>query len=137
MKGKTGSGRRAHNMAVSLSLTSSGKTDTADWLIGSSEGSGDNKLVGEGIILVLKETATGALNSLLITGTSNQLTTSLLTNSASGAGVNTSTIANIYPLEARGDGAEGTGGDAVIAENDVEEVASPAVSENRVTWLGN
>jgi len=139
IKAKAGSGRRAHNMAVSLSLTTSGTTDTADWKIGTSDGSSDNKLVGEGIILVLKETATGALSagSNIVTGTNNQLTTTLLTNSASGAGANTSTTANIYPTEARGDGAEGTGGDAVIAENDVEEVATPEVSNNRVAWLGN
>lgn len=139
IKAKAGSGRRAHNMAVSLSLTTSGTTDTADWLIGTSDGSADNKLVGEGIILVLKETATGALSAGVntITGVNNQLTTTLLTNSGSGDGTATSTTANIYPTEARGDGAEGTGGDAVIAENDVEEVASPAVSNNRVAWLGN
>ena len=138
IKAKAGSGRRAHNMAVSLSLTTSGTTDTADWLIGTSDGSSDNKLVGEGIILVLKETATGALSvapGVQITGTTEQLTTTLLTNSNSGSGKNTSTTANIYPTEARGDGAEGTGGDAVIAENDVEEVSTPAVSQNRVAWL--
>ena len=137
--GKVGSGRRAHEMAISLSLTTSGTTDTADWLIGTSDGSADNKLMGDGIILVLKETATGALNSVLMTGTlggTNALTTTLETNSASGAGVNTSTTANIYPTEARGDGAEGTGGDAVLPEGDVEEVSTPAVSSNRVAWLG-
>jgi len=129
----------AHNMAVSLSLTTSGTTDTADWKIGTSDGSSDNKLVGEGIILVLKETASGALTAGAnnITGTNNQLTTTLLLNSSSGAGANTSTVANIYPGEARGDGAEGAGGDAVIAETDVEEVSTPAVSNNRVAWLGN
>ena len=95
--------------------------------------------MGDGIILVLKETATGALNSVLMTGTNggaNVLTTTLKTNAASGAGVNTSTTANIYPTEARGDGAEGTGGDAVLPEGDVEEVSTPAVSSNRVAWLG-
>ena len=139
LSGKVGSGRRAHNMAVSLSLTTSGTTDTADWKIGTSDGSSDNKLVGEGIILVLKETAAGALSAGVntITGINNQLTTTLLTNSGSGDGTNTSTTANIYPGEARGDGAEGADGDAVIAESDVEEVATPAVSQNRVAWLGN
>ena len=137
---KAGSGRRAHNMAVSLSLTTSGTTDTADWKIGASDGSTDNKLVGGGIILVLKETVANALGNLStmtvqVTGTTNQLTTTLLTNSSSGAGANTSTTANIYPTEARGDGAEGIGGDAVLPEGDVEEVSTPAVSQNRVTWL--
>ena len=125
-------------MAVSLSLTTSGTTDTADWLIGSSDGSADNKLVGEGIVLVLEELATGALANFttnLITGTNYQLTSTLKTNSSSGAGVNTSTSLNIYPTEARGDGAEGIGGDAVLAEGDVEEVSTPAVSSNRVAWL--
>ena len=137
-KGKQGSGRRAHNMAVSLSLTTSGTTDTADWKIGTSDGSADNKLVGEGIVLVLEELATGALASFdtnLITGTNYQLTTTLFTNSSSGSGANTSTTENIYPNEARGDGAEGSGGDARIAEGDVEEVSTPAVSSNRVAWL--
>ena len=134
--GKAGSGRRAHDMAVSLSLTTSGTTDTADWLIGATDGSSDNKLKGDGIILVLEETVAGALASVMVTGTNNQLTTTLQTNAASGAGVNTSTTANIYPTEARGDGAEGTGGDAVIAEGDVEEVSTAAVSNNRVAWLG-
>ena len=123
-------------MAVSLSLTTSGTTDTADWLIGATDGSSDNKLKGDGIILVLEETVAGALASVMVTGTNNQLTTTLQTNAASGAGVNTSTTANIYPTEARGDGAEGTGGDAVIAEGDVEEVSTAAVSNNRVAWLG-
>ena len=138
---KGASGRRAHDMAVSLSLTTSGTTDTADWKIGATDGSLDNKLVGGGIILVLKETAAGAMGNLntvytvQVTGTASQLTTTLLTNSNSGAGANTSTTANIYPTEARGDLAEGKGGDAVIPENDVEEVATPASSSNRVAWL--
>ena len=123
-------------MAVAISLTTSGTTDTADWQIGATDGSLDNKLKGSGIILVLEETAAGALASVMITGTSDILTTTLLTNSSSGVGLNTSTTANIYPTEARGDGAEGTGGDAVIAEGDVEEIATPAVSNNRVAWLG-
>ncbi|MFL2603706.1 MAG: beta strand repeat-containing protein [Flavobacteriaceae bacterium] len=139
---KGGSGRRAHEMAVSLSLTTSGTTDTADWKIGATDGSTDNKLVGGAIILVLKETVAGAMGNLntvytvQVTGTASQLTTTLLTNSSSGAGANTSTTANIYPTEARGDLAEGKGGDAVIPENDVEEVSTPASSSNRVAWLG-
>ena len=133
---RAGSGRRAHDMAVAISLTTSGTTDTADWKIGATDGSSDNKLQGGQIILVLEETVGGALASVQITGTTAQLTTTLKTNAASGAGVNTSTTANIYPTEARGDGAEGTGGDAVIAEGDVEEVSTPAVSNNRVAWLG-
>ena len=133
---KAGSGRRAHDMAVAISLTTSGTTDTADWKIGATDGSSDNKLQGGQIILVLEETVGGALASVQITGTTLQLTTTLKTNAASGAGVNTSTTANIYPTEARGDGAEGTGGDAVIAEGDVEEVSTAAVSNNRVAWLG-
>ena len=43
---------------------------------------------------------------------------------------------DIPPDEARGDGAEGIGGDAVLPEGDVEEDATAAVSNNRVTWLG-
>ena len=40
----------------------------------------------------------------------------------------TLTTANIYPGEARGDGAE-NGGDAVLPEGDVEEDATAAVSK--------
>ena len=137
---KAGSGRRAHEMAVAISATVSGVTDTVDWQIGASDGSADNKLQGDGIILVLKENVTGALaGTVLVSKTAaaaaNQLTTTVKFNSASGAGVNTSTTANIYPTEARGDGAEGAGGDAVLPEGDVEEDATAAVSNNRVAWL--
>ena len=121
-------------MAVSLSLTTSGTTDTADWKIGATDGSSDNKLVGGGIIMVLAENVAGALNSVIVTGAMEQLTTTLLTNSVA-VWCNTSTTENIYPNEARGDGAEGSGGDARIAEGDVEEVSTPAVSSNRVAWL--
>lgn len=133
---KAGSGRRAHEMAVAISATVSGVTDTVDWKIGASDGSADNKLQGDGIILVLEETATNALAGVvLVSGTTRQLTTTLFTNSNSGAGAATSTTANIYPTEARGDGAEGTGGDARRREGDVEEVSTAAVSNNRVAWL--
>ena len=135
LNAKAGSGRRAHEMAVSLSLTTSGTTDTADWKIGADDQSGDNMLKGEAIILVLEETATNALATVLITGTLEQLTSTLFINSNSGAGLATSTSTNIYPGEARGSGAEGTGGDAVNPEGDVEEVSTPAVSQNRVAWL--
>ena len=85
--------------------------------------------------MVLAENVAGALNSVIVTGAMEQLTTTLLTNSASGAGANTSTTADIYPNEARGDGAEGIGGDAVIGEADVEEIATPA-SSKQSSWLG-
>ena len=124
-------------MAVAISATVSGVTDTIDWKIGSSDGSSDNKLVGDGIILVLEETATDALAGiLLVSGTTRELSSTLLINQSSGAGANTSTTANIYPTEARGEGAEGIGGDVRNDEGDVEEVSTPAVSSNRVTWLG-
>ena len=137
---KAGSGRRAHEMAVAISATVSGVTDTVDWRIGASDGSADNKLQGDGIILVLKENITGALAGVVLVShtaarLANQLTTTVKFNSSSGAGVNTSTTANIYPTEARGDGAEGTGGDAVLPEGDVEEDATAPVSNNRVSWL--
>ena len=140
LSAKAGSGRRAHEMAVAISLTASGTTDTADWKIGSSDGSADNMLKGDGIILVLKENITGALATTVLVsqtaaGLANQLTTTLLLNSNSGAGANTSTTADIHPDEARGDGAEGIGGDAVLPETDVEEDATAPVSNNRVTWL--
>ncbi|MDA9893066.1 hypothetical protein N9D50_03635 [Flavobacteriaceae bacterium] len=133
---KAGSGRRAHEMAVALSLTVSGVTDTVDWKIGSSDATADNKLQGDGIILVLEELVTGALNGVvLVSGTTRELSSTLLVQTGSEA--NTSTTANIYPNQARGDGAKGTGGDVVNDEGDVEEVSTPAVSENRVTWLAD
>ena len=126
-------------MAVAISATVSGTTDTADWKIGASDGSADNKLQGDGIILVLKETATGAFSRYSVVSfktTRECIKSTLLKNKvASGAGVNTSTTANIYPTEARGDGAEGAGGDVRNDEGDVEEVSTPAVSNNRVAWL--
>ena len=138
LKAKAGSGRRAHDMAVSISATVSGTTNTVDWMIGATDGDADNKLQGDAIIIVVKEAVQSALASFTITGTKAgdnafQLTTTLL--SQAGSQANTSTADNIYPTEARGDGALGTGGDAVIAEADVEEVSTPAVSNNRVTWL--
>jgi hypothetical protein len=120
-RGKVGSGRRAHDMAVSLSLTVSGVTDTVDWKIGTSDGTADNKLQGDGIILVLEETKQDALAGiLLVSGTTRVLSSTLLVQAGSAA--NTSTAATIYPTEARGDGAKGTGGDVVNDEGDVEEV---------------
>ena len=134
---KAGSGRRAHEMAVALSLTVSGVTDTVDWKIGATDASTDNKLQGDGIILVLEETVGNALGGVvLVSGTTRELSSTLLTNQNSGAGANTSTTANIYPTEARGEGAEGIGGDVRSAEGDVEEVSTAAVSNNRVSWLG-
>jgi hypothetical protein len=92
-------------------------------------------LKGDGIILVLEETVTDALAGVvLVSGTTRELSSTLLVQKGSEA--NTSTTANIYPGEARGDGANGTGGDVVNDEGDVEEVSTPAVSENRVAWLG-
>ena len=133
---KAGSGRRAHEMAVAISATVSGVTDTVDWKIGTSDGSSDNKLQGDGIILVLEETVTDALAGvLLVSGTTRELSSTLLINSNSGAGANTSTTANIYPNQARGEGAEGIGGDVRNDEGDVEEVSTAAVSNNRVAWL--
>jgi len=136
---KTGSGRRAHNLAVALSLTTDALTTTAtptvDWKIGSSDVTSDNKLVGDGIILLLSETVAGALHTVLVSETagdaSYELTSTLLLNTET----NTSTTANIYPTEARGDGAKGAGGDAVLPEGNIEEVATAAVSFSRVSWL--
>ena len=42
-------------MAASISATVSGVTDTVDWMIGATDGSTDNKLQGDGIIVILKE----------------------------------------------------------------------------------
>jgi len=136
LNAKAGSGRRAHDMAVSISATVSGTTNTVDWKIGSTDSSSDNKLVGDSIIIVVKEAIASALNSFTLSAGANafQLTTTLL--SQAGSQANTSTAADIYPTEARGDGALGVGGDAVIAEGDVEEVSTAAVSNNRVAWLG-
>jgi len=139
---KAGSGRRAHNLAVSLSLTTDKLTTTAtptvDWKIGATDATSDNKLVGEGIILLLSETTAGALDTVLVSHTAsvaaNQLSSSLLLNSGE-TGANTSTTANIYPTQARGDGAKGAGGDVVRPEGNVEEVATAAVSFSRVGWL--
>ena len=125
---KAGSGRRAHEMAVALSLTVSGVTDTVDWKIGTSDGSADNKLQGDGIILVLKELVTDALaGTVLVTGTTGELSSTLF--SQAGSEANTATTANIYPTEARGD--------VVNDEGDVEEVATTATTFNRVPWLAS
>ena len=103
-------------------------------MIGATDGSTDNKLQGDGIIVILKEAVAGALGVVTITGTTEQLTSTLYTNVGGGVGQATSTVSNIYPNEARGDGAEGIGGDAVNAESNVEEIATPASSQNRVAW---
>ena len=63
-----------HEIAVAISATVSGVTDTVDWKIGASDGSSDNKLQGDGIILVLEETVTDALAGvLLVSGTTREL----------------------------------------------------------------
>ena len=125
---KPGSGRRAHEMAVAISATVSGVTDTVDWRIGTSDGSADNKLQGDGIILVLKELVTDALaGTVLVSGTTRELSSTLL--SQVGSEANTATTANIYPTQARGD--------VVNDEGDVEEVATTATTFNRVPWLAS
>ena len=47
----------------------------------------------------------------------------------------TSTTNNIYPFEARGDGALGAGGDANLPEGAIAEVATAATSTDRTAWL--
>ena len=139
LKAKEGSGRRAHELAVKMSLTvdkaTTTVTPTVSWIIGDTDATTDNKLIGKEIILTLEETKAGALGGvLLVTGTTYTLSSTLLLNSGE-TGVNTSTTANIYPTEARGDGAKGAGGDVVQPEGNVEEVATAAVSFSRVGWL--
>ncbi|MDA8871423.1 hypothetical protein N9H89_01995 [Flavobacteriaceae bacterium] len=139
LTGKRGSGRRAHNLAVALSLTTDALTTTVtptvDWKIGASDVTTDNKLVGDGIILTLVETVAGKLASVVVseTGTNaaQELSSTLLIN----AGVHTSTTTDIYPTQARGDGTAGIGGDVVNSEGNIEEVATAAVSFSRVSWL--
>ena len=113
---------------MAISATVSGVTDTIDWRIGASDGSADNKLQGDGITLVLKENVTGALAGVVLvsqTAAASKPTYYYSEIQFSSGAELIPTTANIYPGEARGDGAEGTGGDAVLPKVTLKKMQLP------------
>jgi len=136
---KSGSGRRGYDKSYSIAVSASAHTPTLSAYYGETTASSDNKTASDDIIVLVGSTRGGSVldtaDLISITGLASNvvsvLTTTLLLNDEA----NTSTAKNIYPLEARGDGAKGAGGDAILPEGDVAEVATPAVSFSRVHWL--
>jgi len=141
-----GSGRRAFDKSYSISIArnasntaSSTHTPTLAWQYGATSDSSDNNMISNGIIVTVESQIAGVLldaaKAVSITGLAganvDQLSTTLklIVENA------TSTTAHIYPDEARGDGAKGAGGDAVLPEAELDEVATAATATDNTAWL--
>ena len=108
-----------------------------DWMIGATDASSDN--VGTPSHLIL--TLTSVTNSISQTGSqasagflpfqnqSPELTTTMLTHGPVGVGTATTTTANVYPLDARGDAVNAEG-----ANEGTTTATVARISTNRSQW---
>ena len=136
---EAGSGRRAHNTAISLGVTCTSPSNgspTINWKIGATKSLDDNKMVGNDIIVTLTSNDKGTiLDKTVNTGVSTgywkhgdkgiNLTSTLNTV----VKANTETAANVYPKEARGD--------YILPEDGTAGTASSAVNHTKVHWLSS
>jgi hypothetical protein len=140
-----GSGRRGFNKSYSVSLIRK-ETNTATPIFGAYYGattdSADNNTITGGIVVTLESNKAGTVLDVVKgasftwdVNTANfaKLTSTLQVNSD--PQVATSTVYDIFENEARGDSALGAGGDAILPEGDVDEVATAAVDFSRIAWL--
>jgi len=141
---KTGSGRRGYDKSYSVSkMTQAGKSanvsTTLAFFYGDTTASSDNKTASDDIVITIESNVAGTVldeaHGVSIVGMGLAAVTKLTTTLNTNVDLRTSTLKDIFPLEARGDGAAGVGGDAVLPEGAVDEVATPAVSFSRVHWL--
>ncbi len=136
---EAGSGRRAHNTAISLGVTCTSPSNgspTINWMIGATKSLDDNKMIGNDIIVTLTSNDKGTiLDKTANTGVSTgywkhgdkgiNLTSTLNTV----VKANTETTANVYPTEARGD--------FILAEDGTAGTASSAANHTKVHWLSS
>ena len=139
---KAGSGRRGFNKAYSVSVTPYTTVGASTTLLaeyGLTSSGSDNSTVSNGLIVTLESNVAGvlldAVSGYSVTRGSAASVTILTSTLSVVADANTSTTNNIYPLEARGALALGAGGDAVLPEALIAEVATAATTYNRVSWL--
>jgi len=124
-------------------LTQAGKSanvsTTLAFYYGDTTASSDNKTVSDDIVITIESDVAGTIldeaHGVSIVGITNAEVTKMTTTLNINVDVRTSTLKDIFPLEARGDGASGVGGDAVLPEGAVDEVATDAVNYSRVHWL--
>ena len=145
------SGRRGYDKTYSLELIRK-ETNTATPSFGAYYGAttadSDNNTISNGIIVTIESNAGGTIldDAKGASWTSNRsiegagsvadvikLTSTLKVNSD--PQVATSTVNDIFEDQARGDGALGAGGDAVLPEGNVTEVATAATTTDRTAWL--
>ena len=145
------SGRRGYNKSYSLELIRK-ETNTATPAFGTYYGAttadSDNNTISNGIIVTIESNAGGTIldDAKGVSWTSNRsiegtgtvadvikLTSTLKVNSD--PQVATSTVNDIFEDEARGDGALGAGGDAILPEGNVVEVATAATTTDKTAWL--
>jgi hypothetical protein len=112
-----------------------------DWTIGSTEATSDNSAVGSALILYLTEvtnSVTQTSNNASVTGTNvnragakaiDELATTNILYTPTGTGNATTTTANIYPTDARGDVVNGEG-----ANEGTTSAVVARVSTDRSQW---
>ena len=139
------SGRRGYNKAYSVTKGAmAGKGANVSSVLafhyGATTDQSDNNTTSDDIIVVVSSANAGTIldeaRHISVTGlglgeTVSKLTTTLNLN----VDARTSTTNDIYPFEARGDGALGAGGDANLPEGAIAEVATAATSTDRTAWL--
>jgi len=128
---KDGSGRRGFDKSYSIKVvpaTTVGASSVIHAEYGATESASDNKTISNGLIVTLESNIAGTvLNAVAGAQGIGTSVTTLTTSNQPVANVATTTTANIYPDDARGD--------VVNGESSVDEVATPAVSFSRIGWL--
>ena len=131
---KSGGGRRGFNKSYSVSVTPYTTVGASTTLIaeyGATSSSADNNTISNGLVVTLESNVAGvlldAVKGATVTSNSGTSVTILTTTNKPVADVATTTTANIFPDDARGD--------AVLPESSVTEVATAATAYNRVSWL--
>ena len=130
---KTGSGRRGFDKAYSIAIVPATTTGASATLLaeyGATSAGTDNNTISGGIIVTLESNIGGvlldAVQGSVASGTTASVTQLTTTQQIVG-NVRTTTTANIYPDEARGDTNK--------PEANVVEVATAATSTDRTAWL--
>ena len=134
VKAKAGTGRRGFNKVYSVSVTPYTTVGASTTLLaeyGATSSSADNNTISGGIIVTLESNIEGVLLDAVagasFVSNAAASVTQLSTTNKPVANVATTTTKNIFPDDARGD--------SVLPESSVTEVATPASTFNRVSWL--
>jgi hypothetical protein len=143
VKNKT-SGRRGYDKAYSISKGAmAGKSANVSTVLafhyGATTDASDNNTVSDDIVVVVTSANAGTIldqaKHISITGLKNATVIKLTTTLNLNVDLRTSTTNDIFPLENRGDGALGAGGDSQLPEGAIAEVATAATSTDRTAWL--